>query len=126
MIQASGRQSQHDIGYTGAPEFYSLQITGSGRFSQTTPYYDSGINIINALEGYSLRQVLTQMVMNSIQEFDGMDRKATILCLDHIEATARKMGFDPLEIGMSKLKSIALCDVNAISMKGNLSYFWFH
>ena len=36
------------------------------------------------------------------------------------------MGFDPLEIGMSKLKGTAVCDVNAISKEGNLSYFQFH
>ena len=117
--------SQHDIGYVSAPEFYPLQVTGSGRFSQPTPYYDSGINIINALEGYSLFQVLMQMAMNLIQEFNSMDRKATIPWLDHIEGVARKTGFDPLEIGMIKLKGMALCNVNAISKEGNLSYFWF-
>ena len=31
-----------------------------------------------------------------------------------------------LEIGMSKLKGMALCDVNAISKEGNLPYFQFH
>ena len=66
------------------------------------------------------------MVMNSVQEFDGTDREATIPWLDHVEAIAWKTGFDPLEIGMSKLKGMALCDVNAISKEGNLLYFWFH
>ena len=83
------------------------------------------INIINASEVYSSWQVLMQMAMNSIQELDGTDREATVPWLDHIEAIARKMGFDPLEIGMSKLKGMDLCDVNAISKEGNLSYFWF-
>ena len=72
------------------------------------PYYNSCINIIIALEGYSSWQVLTQIVMNSIQEFDGTDRKATIPWLDHIKVIARKMSFDPLEIGMSKLKGTTL------------------
>ena len=36
------------------------------------------------------------------------------------------MGFNALEIGMSKLKGTTLCDVNTISKEGNLSYFWFH
>ena len=119
-------QSQHEVGYVGAPEFYPPQVTGNDRFSQPTPYYDLGINIFNALEGYSLQQVLMQMVLNSIQEFGGTDREATILWLDHIEAIARKTGFDPLEIGMSKLKGMALCNVNTISKEGNLSDFWFH
>ena len=64
--------------------------------------------------------------MNSILEFNGTNGKATILWLDHIEAVARKMGFYPLEIGMSKCKGMALCDVYAISKEGNLWYIWFH
>ena len=46
-------QNQHDIGYMGAPEFYPPQVTGSGRFLQSTPCYNLGINIISTLEGYS-------------------------------------------------------------------------
>ena len=59
-------------------------------------------------------QVLMQMARNSIQEFDGTDKEATIPWLDHVEAIVRKMGFEPLEIGMSKLKSTTFCDVNAV------------
>ena len=66
-----------------------------------------------------------QMAMNSIQEFDGTNREATIPWLDHIEAFGKKTGFDPLEVGMSKLKGTALRDVNAIGKEGNLSYFQF-
>ena len=103
MIQASCRPK-----ITGQVHGCSrvLPTTGNGqwRFSQPTPYYDSGINIINVLEGYSLWQVLTQRLMNSIQEFDGTDSEATIPWLDHIKAVARKTGFDPIEIGTSKLK----------------------
>ena len=54
-------------------------------------------------------------MMNSIQEFDGTDRQATILWQDYVEAIARKMGFDPLEVGMSKLKGTVLGNVNAVS-----------
>ena len=49
----------------------------------------------------------------------------TIPWLDHIKAIARKMGFDSLEIGMSKPKGMALCNVSVISKEGNLLYFWF-
>ena len=48
------------------------------------------------------------MMMNSIQEFDSTNRKATIPWLDHVKAIAKKMGFDPLEVHMSKLKGTAL------------------
>ena len=77
-------------------------------------------------EGYSSWQVLMQMAVNSIQEFDGMTREATILWLHYIKAIAKKMGIDPIEIGMSKLKGMALCNVNTISKEGHLSYFQFH
>ena len=35
------------------------------------------------------------------------------------------MGFNPLEVGMSKLKGTALSDINAVSKDGNLSWFQF-
>ena len=49
-----------------------------------------------------------QMVMNSIQEFDGRNGEATIPWLDHIKAVAKKTGFEPLDICKGKLKGIAL------------------
>ena len=63
-----------------------------------------------------------QMKMNSIQEFDGTNRVATNPWLDHIKAIAKKTGFHPLEIGMSKLKGTTLCTV---SKEGSLLWFQF-
>ena len=45
--------------------------------------------------------------------------------LDQVEAIAMKTGFDPLEVGMSKLKGTTLGNVNAVSKDGNLLWFWF-
>ena len=42
-------------------------------------------------------------------------------CQDHCQED----GLQPLEIGMSKLKNMALYDINAISKEGKLSYFQF-
>ena len=98
---------------------------GSERFSQPMPYQEAGINLMSALEGYSSWQVLMQSTVNFIQEFDGTDREATILWLDHVKAIV-KTGFNPLELGMSKLKGTALGNVNAVSKDGNLLWFWFH
>ena len=67
-----------------------------------------------------------QMVMNSSQEFNGTNWEATILWLDHVKAIAKKTGFDPLEIGMNKLKGMALHNINAASKEDTLSYFQFH
>ena len=113
-------QSQWYNGYINIPEFYPSQVKGIGRVLQPMPYCDLGINLISALEGYSSWQVLTQMAVNSVQEFDGTNKEATIPWLDHIKAIAKKTGFNPLAIGMSKLKGTTLCNVNAISKKCNL------
>ena len=109
----------------GNLEFCPPQVNGDGRFSQPEPCYNSGIKIINVLEGYSSQQVLLQMVMNSIQEFEGTNLEATIPWLDHIEAIAKKMAFDPLEIGISNLKGTALHNVNAASKESTLLYSGF-
>ena len=118
--------NQQDAGYISISKFHSLQVRGSGRFSQLMPYYDSGINLIGALEGYSSWQVLMQTAMNSIQEFNGTNREATIPWLDHVKAIAKKTGFNPLEVSVNRLKGTTLCNVNTISKEGNFSYFWFH
>ena len=91
------------------------QVGGNGRFSQPTTCCNSGVTIVNALDSYSSRQVLTQTVMNLIQEFDKTNQEATIPWLDHIKGVTKKTGFDPLEIGMSKLKGMALHNINAAS-----------
>ena len=49
----------------------------------------------------------------------------TIPWLDHIEGVPKKMGFDPVEIGMNKLIGMALHDVDAASKNGTLLYFQF-
>ena len=127
IIQEQVRQYMHQVGqchngvgYTGALGLCALQVDGNGRFSQPVTCFNSGINIVNVLDSYSSRQVLMQMVMNSIQEFDGTNLEATIPWLDHIEGVTRKTGFDPVGIGMSNLKGMALCDVNAASKEGTL------
>ena len=48
-----------------------------------------------------------------------------ILWLDHIKMVVEKYGTDPLEIGISKLKGLALGDINAICKEGNLMWHSF-
>ena len=118
-------QAIHASGYAGALGLCSPQVDGNGRFLQPAPCCNSGVNIVNALDSYSSRQVLMQTVMNLMQEFDCTNWKATILWLDHVGCVTKKTGFDHLEIGMNKLKCMALHNVNAASKEGTLSYFWF-
>ena len=102
---------------------YNRQVTDQRRVYQSWQNNDNNTSFLTALEGYSTRQVLAQTLLNSIQEYDGSDRKATILWLDHIELVAKGMGIDPLEVGISKLRGIALGDINAICKEGNLTWY---
>ena len=67
-----------------------------------------------------------QTAINSIQEFDGTNPEATIPWLGHIKSVTKKIGFDPIEVGMSKLNGLVLCEINAASKEGTFSYFCFH
>ena len=62
-------RGQNGIGYASALRLCPLQVDIK-RFSQPVPCCNSSVNIVNALDSYSSRQVLMQMAMNSIQEFD--------------------------------------------------------
>ena len=63
------------------------------------------------------------MSLNSIKEYDGSDREVTIPWLDHIKLVAKKMGKDPLEVGISKLQGTALGDINARHKEGNVTWY---
>ena len=55
-------------------------------------------NYLHALDSYSSKQALTQMTLNSIQEYDGTNKDAVNLWLDHIKMVAEKTVLDPLEV----------------------------
>ena len=63
--------------------------------------------------------------MYSIQEFNSSQREATIPWLDQVEVVAKRTGIDPLEVGISKLKGLALGDVNTIHKEEGLSWHKF-
>ena len=65
------------------------------------------------------------MTLNSIQEYDGSNKDGTIPWLDHIEMVVEKTGIDPLEVGISRLKGLALGDINAICKEDNLIRYSF-
>ena len=118
-------QCQNGVGYAGALGLCPQQVDGNGRFLQPAPCCNSRVNIVNALDSYSSRQVLMQTAMNSIQEFNSTNQEVTIPWLDHVKGVVKNTGFNILEIAMSKLKGTALCDINTFSKEGTLSYFHF-
>ena len=77
-------QFQHGTGWASiqrhAPHGW-ISMGGSHNLPAVAPL---DINIVNALDNYSSRQVLMQTAMNLIQEFNGTNPEATIPWLDHI------------------------------------------
>ena len=65
------------------------------------------------------------MTLNFIKEYDGTNKDAMILWLDHIEMVGEETGIDSLEVGISKLKEVALGDINAIHKEGHLTWYTF-
>ena len=95
---------------------FDRQVPEQRRFHNSA-YSNSNVNnpnFLHVLDSYSSKQALTQMTLNSIQEYDGSNKDAMIPWLDHIEMVAGKTGIDPLEVGINKLKGLALGNINAI------------
>ena len=65
-------------------------------------------------------QPLAQVVLGSIQEFDGKDKATTIPRLDQVELVAERTGNDLVKVGISKLKGLALGDSNIIRKEKGL------
>ena len=74
----------------------------------------------------SAKQALGQSTLNSIQQFDESNREATIPWLDQVKLVAERTGIEPLEVGMSKLKGLALGDVNTICKEEGLVWHTFN
>ena len=89
--------------------FHRRWISDQRRFSHSLHYNtnSNNTNFLTVLDGYSTKQALTQMLLNSIQEYGGSNKDATISCLDHIEMVAEKTGIDPLEIGISSFERVS-------------------
>ena len=58
-------------------------------------------------------------------ENDGSDKAATIPWLDHIDMVAENTGIDPLKVGISKIKGLALADIATIHKEGNFTWYSF-
>ena len=87
------------------------------------PNYTNNPGFFNGFESYSARQVLAQMSLNLIKEYNGSDREVTIPWLDHIKLVAKKMGIDPFKVGISWLQGTALGKINAMCKEGNLTWY---
>ena len=82
-------------------------------------------NFLHVLGNFSSKQTITQTTLNCIPEYDGSNKAATILWLDHIEMVAENTGINPLEVGISILKGLALGDITAICKEGHLMWYNF-
>ena len=82
-------------------------------------------NFLNLLDSYSSGQAIIQTTLNSIPEYDGSNKAATIPWSDHIEMVAENTGINPLEVGISKLQGLALGNITTIHKEGNSMWYSF-
>ena len=97
------------------------------RYSHASPNTnsDSTSIMMNALEKFITKisvQPLAQAALGSIQEFNGNNKAATIPWLDQFELGTERTGNDPVEVGISKLKELALGDINTIRKEEGLTW----
>ena len=84
--------------------------------------------MINALANFAGKisvHPLAQTALRSIQEFNGNDKAATIPWLDQFKLVAERTCNDPLDGGISKLKGLALGDINTIRKEEGLRWHKF-
>ena len=113
--------------YKRRVQHYKRPEADHRRYSHILPNTcnDSATVVINALESFSAKQALAQSTLNTIQQFDGSNRESTLTWPDQVELVAEGTGFAPLEVGIIKLKGLALGDINTIHMEGGLSWHNF-
>ena len=113
--------------YDWRSQNHSRQEPDQRRYSHTLPNTDnnSASVLLYALGDFSAKQALAQSTLNSIQEFDGSNREATIPWLDQVKLVAERTGIDLLEVGISKLKGLSLGDVNTICKEEGLTWHTF-
>ena len=63
--------------------------------------------------------------MNALQEYDGSEREATIPWLDQAKQVAERTGIDPLEVGTSTSKGLALANISTVHKEEVLSWHKF-
>ena len=84
--------------------------------------------MLNALENFSAKismQLLAQAVLGSIQEFDGKDKATTKPWHDQGKLVVDRTGNDPVEVGIIKLRGLALGDINTIREEEGLVWYKF-
>ena len=82
-------------------------------------------NFLNLLDSYSSKLSITSTTLNSMPEYNGSNKAATILWLYHIDMVAENTGTNPLKVGIGKLKGLALGNITAIHKKGHLMWYSF-
>ena len=112
---------------------FEQQVPEQRRFPHA-PYNNTNIdnhtdvnspNFLNVLDSYSSKKAIIKTSLNSIPEYDGSYKAVTIPWLDHIEMVAENTGIDPLEVGIGKLKGLALGNITAIHKAGHLMWYSF-
>ena len=92
MYNNNQGQQRHSS-YDRRPQQCNRQETDQRRYSQSSQNIDNNnVSVLNSLENYSTKQMLTQSMLNTLQEYDGSDREATIPWLDQVELVGERKG----------------------------------
>ena len=68
-------------------------------------------------------QLLAQAALGSIQEFNRKDKAMTIPWLDQVKLVVERTGVDLVEVGISKLRVLALGDINTTREEESLTWY---
>ena len=103
---------------------FDWQVPEQRSFPQApyNPADGNNPNFLHVLDSYSSTQAITETSLNAILEYNGSDKAATILWLDHIKMVAENTGIDNLKVGISKLKALALDDITTIHKDSHLTW----
>ena len=87
------------------------------------------LGTLERLENFTAKvsvQLMTQLVLGSIPDFDGKDKTATIPWFDQVEQATERTGNNPVDMGMIKLNGLILDDISMVRKEEGLMWHKFY
>ena len=82
------------------------------------------LGALERLENFTAKvsgQPMAQLALGSIPDFNSKDKTVTIPWLDQVEQVTERTGNNPVEVGMSKVKSLTLGNITAVRKEEGLT-----
>ena len=86
------------------------------------------LGALERLENFTAKvsvQLMVQLALGSIPDFDGKDKTVTIPWLDQVEQVTERTGNNLVEVGISKLKGLTLGDITIVRKEEGLVWYTF-